>query len=156
MEPKLKPLHQWVCDICGEIIEKPEDGYIQFHYQDSKCDDIIIVHHLTKSPRREYNEEGCYKYQSDLDLKSYLSHEGIARMISRMDLGEYHEPDYEGPRVSDIRKWADVFRRLQIPYYEEARLYWNRALNDGYFDGANEIWPYLPQNLEMLIRNYGE
>jgi uncharacterized protein YlaI len=24
---KLKPLKQWICDSCGELIKKPEDGW---------------------------------------------------------------------------------------------------------------------------------
>ena len=45
-------------------------------------------------------------------------------------------------------------RRLTIPYYEEARLYWSRAEADGFFDGANEVWLYMPHNLEALIERY--
>jgi hypothetical protein len=26
----LKPLQQWYCDRCGEIIEKPEDGWLHW------------------------------------------------------------------------------------------------------------------------------
>jgi len=24
----LQPLKQWFCDVCGEVIEDPEDGYV--------------------------------------------------------------------------------------------------------------------------------
>lgn len=27
----MKPLSQWICDICGEVIQEPKDGYVQFH-----------------------------------------------------------------------------------------------------------------------------
>jgi hypothetical protein len=34
---------------------------------------------------------------------------------------------------------VEFTRRLTVPYYEEAQLYWNQAEQDGLFDGANEI-----------------
>ena len=27
---KLKPLKQWICDSCGELIKKPEDGWWEY------------------------------------------------------------------------------------------------------------------------------
>ena len=67
----------------------------------------------------------------------------------------YHDPNYGGPRVEDIREFIEFARRLALPYYEEARLYWPKAEQDGFFDGANEIWIYLPITLEKLVRTYG-
>jgi hypothetical protein len=45
---------------------------------------------------------------------------------------------------------------VQLPYYEEARFYWNDARRDGYFTGANEVWIYLPSTLKELIQLYGK
>ncbi|WP_054749991.1 hypothetical protein [Ruminiclostridium josui] len=56
--------------------------------------------------------------------------------------------------VADIRKWIDFYRRLQLPYYEEARQYWEEAISDGYFDDANEIYIYLPEKLKRMIEHY--
>ena len=50
----------------------------------------------------------------------------------------------------------ELVRRLTIPHYEEARLYWDKAKQNGFFEGANEIWVYLPNNLRDLIQEYGE
>lgn len=151
---KLELLKQWVCDVCGKIIEKPEDGYVQFHKDNNgKYDDFIIVHHLLASPRKNISQNGCYIYDLDLDLESFLGEKGIGYLLSFLDPGPYHVPDFKS-RVSNIRKWVELMRRLHVPYYEEARLYWNRASADGYFYDSNEIYIYSPENLKDMIEHY--
>lgn len=150
---KLIPGEQWICDTCGEIIKKPEDGYVQWHRNSSmQIDDFIIVHHFAASPRN-HHKNGCYKYDSDDNLKRFLGVHGMVELHSLVDPGPYHMPKYE-PMVSDIRKWLDFYKRLQLPYYEEARLYWNRAIDDNYFSVSNEIYIYLPKNLKEMIEHY--
>lgn len=60
------------------------------------------------------------------------------------------------PNTYNFRKWVTLVRRLQTPYYEEARLYFKRAKMDGLFDGANEIVLYSEQFLRSIINRYGE
>lgn len=150
---KLIPMKQWVCDVCGEIIEKPEDGYVQWHRNSNgQIDDFIIVHHLTASSRKNHSGE-CYKYSSDRDLKSFLGEHGVLELHALLDPGPYHMPECN-IFVTDIRKWIDFYKRLQLPYYEEARQYWGRASHDGYFGDSNEIAIYLPENLKKMIEHY--
>lgn len=73
-----------------------------------------------------------------------------------LDPGSRHTPEYLGPKLRDLREWVELYRRLHIPYYEEAREYWDRADERGYFDGANELWTYLPDNLKRLIEQFGD
>ena len=35
--------------------------------------------------------------------------------------------------VRNLEEWAEVFRRLHIPHYEEARQYWSATEADGVF-----------------------
>ena len=150
---KLKPMKQWICDVCGEIIERPEDGYVQFHRNEhGQYDDFIIVHHRPASPRKNL-QNACYKYSSDSDLESFLGDHGKVELLSLLDPGVYHLKQYR-QMVADIRKWNDFFMRLQLPYYEEARKYWSRASIDGYFADSNEIYIYLPENLKRMIQHY--
>lgn len=155
---KLKPLEQWICDTCGQVIEKPEDGYVQFGNQENGFyKDFIIVHHFSASPRREYNDKGCYQYNSDSDLIHYLGENGIAALLSQIDHGR-HFGNSDETCIKNLSEtnWIDFFRRLQTPYYEEARIYWAEAESDGFFGGANEIWPYMPEHLKILIQRYGK
>lgn len=153
---KLKPLQQWICDTCGEIIECPEDGYVQFKDGDMGYDNFIIVHHFSASPRKDNNTRGCYQYYADSSLKSFLEAGGLAHLLALVDPGEHKCYELKQPHTGDFRKWVDFVRRLQLPYYEEARLYWQKAEKDGFFSGANETWPYLSENLKLLIETYGK
>jgi hypothetical protein len=45
-------------------------------------------------------------------------------------------------------------RRLFVPYYEEARRYWDQAKADDYFDDPNEVWLYLPATSQAIIVRY--
>lgn len=80
----------------------------------------------------------------------------MAELLQFIDVGQYHEPDFAGPHASDLREWSELVRRLTIPHYEQARLYWSRAQEDGYFDGANEILIYTQGFLKKLIEKYGD
>ncbi|MBU3090181.1 hypothetical protein KPL42_17040 [Clostridium gasigenes] len=152
----LEPLKKWYCDTCGEIVDKPEDGYVQF----KRCkenglvyEDFVIVHHKTKSPLKNKRRDACYIYDSDSDLKSFLGDKGKVNLLSLLDPGPYHMPEFL-QMTSNVRKWNDFFMRLQLPYYEEARRYLNRASSDGYFGDSNEVYIYMPESLKRMIEYY--
>ena len=109
------------------------------------------MHHRPFSPKNN----GCYIYDADEPLENHLGEKGIASLLSQIDVGQHIYAEYQGPSVSNMRKWVDFFRRLHTPYYEEARIYWDKALNDGFFEGQTESAPYLPESLKLLIKEYG-
>lgn len=155
----LRPLEQWICDQCDQIIESPKSGWIEWvNSGDYKAGGFKIVHHASSSP---YHPKGdCYHYthatgRADSHLEEFLGDDGIPNLLRFLDLGPYHDRNYSGPWVRDIREFVELMRRLTIPYYEEARLYWREALGDGFFDGANEIWIYLPDTLKEIVDTYG-
>ena len=156
----LKPLSQWMCDYCGQLIAEPEEGYLEW-LDDGKVHDFKIVHHAPHSPSRPKGGD-CYHHtenphRQDLSLDNYAGDNALPSLISFLDVGPYHDPDAKhSPRVADMREFSELMRRLTIPYYEEARLYWSEAEADGFFAGANEIWIYMPENLKDLIEQYGE
>jgi hypothetical protein len=162
----LTPLNQFICDTCGEIINEPKEGWIEWISDiDEKNGKFIdhsfrIVHHFAHSPLAETKPDGCYQHQhalgrSDSHLHQFISDEyKMAHILKFLDIGPYHQPNYKGPSVRDMREYVEVMRRLTIPYYEEARQYWNEAQSDGYFADANEIWVYGASNLQTLIEQY--
>ena len=79
----------------------------------------------------------------------------MANILSFLDVGPYHCNTFSGSSINDIREYVELVRRLTIPYYEEARMYWQEALDDGYFTDANEIWIYGTKTLKHLIEEYG-
>jgi hypothetical protein len=159
----LIPLKQFICDTCGEIIEKPEDGWIEWiHSDDGMQTEFNIVHHAGSSPRKIFNHEGCYQHggrngRMDNNLNQYINPNVIMSFLLHfLDIGRHHDPSRNYIGKVNISEYVELVRRLTIPYYEEARLYWEMAKNDGYFDGENEISIYSVNFLKGIIDKYSK
>jgi len=161
----LEPQQQYICDYCGELISSTEEGYVEWLSERneetgrSEYHGFKIVHHKLFSPNKDAGGSNLYTHtpgRSDWPLRDFTGEAKMAHILSLIDVGPYHDPDFGGPRVRDVREYIEFVRRLTIPYYEEARQYWGKALDDGYFASANEVWIYLPENLKELIERYGE
>jgi hypothetical protein len=155
----LTALKQWICDRCGDVIEKPEDGWVHWRRDRTtrRVSEIEILHHLTASPKG--GERGCYpaRMDSDMHLTAMLGSRGIVDLLSMMDVGAYHDPDARHiGGVTDVRNWVEVFRRLHVPYYEEARLHFKKARANGDLDGVNEVALYLPDTLRQIVEDYAD
>lgn len=99
----------------------------------------------------------CYKNgYSDLDLSSFWETDGLSRLIGLVDPGEFYYPNLLLPKTSNFRKWITLARRLQTPYYEEARFYFKQAKADGWFDGMSEDAPYKEDFLYRIIQYYSK
>ena len=160
MPPRLQPLSQWICDSCGQVIEKPDHGWVEWKDQPKALDirGIRIVHHAPASPRRS-NGRNCYYSDAerggDLPLSSFLGTDGLVELSSWIDIGKEKDPDGSiVPRV-DLREWTVFFRRVQVPYFEEARNYFETA-HANEFGEANEVAFYLPEHLKEMIEYYIE
>lgn len=162
----LRPLTQFYCDTCGEIINSPEEGWIEWI---SKYDEethsynthsFRIVHHYAHSPIAYETNAGCYQHDGEIcrhdsHLHHFLSEDyKMANILKFLDIGPIHDPDYKGTSLTDIREYVEIVRRLTIPHYEEARKYWAEAREDGFFQDANELWIYGVKNLKQLIDTY--
>jgi hypothetical protein len=156
LRARLKPLEQWICDACGEVIQRQEHGWLEWlRDRDDRfrASGFKIVHDSLHSPRGQF---GCYHYtnhrgRSDAHLAEYVGSDATAWL-----LGLLARSGRRDSGVKDIWEFAELVRRLTIPYYEEARQYWNRAETDGVFDGANEVSPYTQRTLRHVIDTYGE
>lgn len=160
----LIPLKQFICDTCGEIIEKPEDGYIewrQFRNKETNMYEVKnfhIVHHISALPNKNLSM-GCqhldFDNLHDMPLNSFIDENyKMANLLRFIDMGDIIIPDYKQTHVLDVRNFVETFRRLTIPYYEEARLYWNEAKDDGCFDGASEVVIYSVNLLKGIVDKY--
>ena len=168
-EPKLQPLKQWYCDTCGKIIQKPDEGYLEWRDKEVGSGDtrrrvmygFRIVHQATYSPLKERKgRDGCYYSNAerggDLDLPFFLGTQGLIEAANWIDLGSAWDEEYRGPEVENLREWAVIFRRLHLPYYEEARPYLEQAKAGGEFGDNNEVSFYLPETLKEIIKYYTE
>jgi hypothetical protein len=159
----LIPLKEFICDTCGEIIEKPEDGYVEWVYSDDGMQtQFNIIHHGGSSPRKKYNHDGCYQHANrngrmDEPLNHCLDPNRMMAFLLRfIDMGRYHDPSGKYIAKVNISEYVELVRRLTIPYYEEAKVYWNEAISDGYFDGDNEINIYTVYFLKGIIDKYSK
>lgn len=147
---KMVPLKQFICDKCGELIKSPEDGWLQWLDIDPETgrnvdNNFIIVHHMPASPLG--GNYGCYhrsQHISDMHLEYFLGHNGLVHLLSLFD-----------SKLNETKELIEIIRRLHIPHYEEARIYWKTATNDGFLDEADSEWPYLQDNLLEIINRYG-
>jgi hypothetical protein len=161
--PKLKPLAQWLCDTCGEVIDGPKAGWLEWiQHGEAKASGFRICHHAPASPRRKKRgDEGCYQYSNaegrhDNHLDSFVGPDGLSALIAMVDAGSLHDQSGADVPQAGVREWLEIVRRLHTPHYEEARRYFAKAASDGFFDGCNELYPYTQSTLETLIDEYGE
>lgn len=156
----LEPLQQFICDTCGQIIQRPEEGWLEWLYdiENQTVEDFRIVHHKMSSPLD--GREGCYQHGDSLNRADDHLHNIqrllIPELLMHLDIGPYHAPDGPTNRVRDMRNYVEVFRRLTIPYYEEARIFWDQAIANGDFAGYNELTPYIEDSLREIIENYSD
>ena len=155
----MKPLQEWVCDFCGNVIRGAENGFFEWVEDNGKAHSFQIVHHGPASPNHPSGD--CYHHtdkdgRKDLPLSEFIPPDGLAALYSFLDVGPYHDPHQKySLGIQDVREYTEILRRLTIPHYEEARLYWNNAKHNGFFDGANEVSIYEQTTLKRLIEMFG-
>lgn len=120
----LEPLHQYICDYCDELINSTEEGYVEWLSERneatgrSEYHGFKIVHHKPYSPNKD--DGGCYHYthaagRMSQHLRDFTGEAKMAHILSLIDVGSYHDPDFGGPRVRDVREYVELVRRLTIP-----------------------------------------
>lgn len=147
--PKMKPLEEWTCDTCHKTVGI-DDGWLEWLSSKDGPRDFRITHNAAR----------CYKHtnapdRADMHLKESLGAAGLQAFLSMLDVGPLLDPDGEHfPPLPERRSFVEAIRRLQIPYYEEARLYFNDAREDGYFMDNNEVAIHLPATCKRIIERY--
>jgi len=140
---KLKPLQQFICDECQGVIEKIEDGWVEwFNGHENPIHGFRIVHASGVSPRSKEGGNCFYPespYVSDLHLDVFTGSDGLAFLLS-----------FFQRNVSDPNELIEIIRRIHIPYYEEARHYLERAYYNKIID--NKV--YGQEDLKRVIKEY--
>jgi hypothetical protein len=79
----------------------------------------------------------------------------MSNLLQFIDPGPIHRPPQAASQAVDVREWAELARRLTVPYYEEARFYLERAVADGFFRDRYHAEAYQPDLLKRVIEQYG-
>ena len=144
-----EPLTIWYCDICHEPIKDPSEGIIIWNDNNGKLSDFKIVH------KNLYGKHRCDdgNYPSSMDLTEYLGTEGMVQLTSFLSTGAIHH-NRKCEEIEDIDNFIDLYRRLQLPYYEEARKYFTDERVQDIFCDSNEYAPYLQKSLKRIINMF--
>ncbi len=147
------PLTTWRCDVCGKLIEKPDDGYVIWIESSGGIPhDFKIIH----QGRCDLN--GNYSCSSA--LSDFLGADGSAKLLAMLSYGRLHTIQAGSsagkPTPPDLDEFVDLFRRLQTPYYEEARVKFalQSVLDD--FADHNEVSPYTGEHLGAIAERASE
>lgn len=147
--PKMKPLEEWTCDTCRQVVSS-SDGALEWLSPSGKGPHSFRIVH---------NSDRCYRHtnaydRADIPLSEFLGAKGLQNFLSMLSVGPILDPKEKGEPIPHIPSFVDTVRRLQIPFYEEARHYFSEATADGYFTDQNEVSIFLPGTCEAIIRRY--
>ncbi len=149
---KLKPLKQWICDSCGGIIKKREDGWWEFIH-DTKSNLIYGFHivHYGNHGDCYYDEQALSKENKSvgsMNLDHMLTSGGHGHMLHWLELSQQVQGKIEDR--FDMQDYINIMRRLYLPYWEEARSYWERGFKDGFHDACG----FSEKDLINIINEY--
>jgi hypothetical protein len=148
----------WVCDTCGTIISKFEDGWVEWLVLDrhgkAHIEGLRIVH--TRSPFTQNEDNpGCRynvhdefrhgrKIVEGLSLGSFVGPDGLMLLLSFLAAGAF-------PRNETL----ELIKRVQIPGYERISPYFQEAMEARVMVPAIGNGYFLQSEIRALLK-YGE
>jgi hypothetical protein len=145
----LEPLKQWICDRCGDLIERAEEGWLEW-YRDEERKHVTgfrIVHHLPQCQYNEDTREWNHRTLLDNHLQYFTGYDGFAQLLAMFDYEKFVDPS----------ELTEIIRRIHLPNFEEARQYWSQAKEDGLIHGDRHTdRDYFQHILITVIERYAE
>ncbi|KPU43031.1 hypothetical protein OXPF_34630 [Oxobacter pfennigii] len=136
----------WICDNCGKKIENIKDGWVEWlevkdqngNYRNKS---IRIVHR----GKCLYNQDLVYKkYKAivaDTDLEDFSGLDGLIDLLSYISEGNFDNNE----------EVLEIIKRIHIPGYEEARLYFEEAIYDGVFEPNTKPGYYSQRDIAAVL-----
>lgn len=155
----MAPLTRWTCDICGTAITDPDVGLVVWPRSEARKFGGFKLVHKSISGRTCDPNDGPSMQISDLVGERgqawllYFLSEGPMSQQARLEAP--HDEPTPQPRVSSLDEWVDLFRRLQVPWYEEARPLLNNELVRWSVSNYDDPGNYTPETLESVARAGG-
>jgi len=143
--------NSWLCDICGQRIPDPGVGMVIFRDSSERPMHDFKIVHKTIDPWRCWDRAEADGFRADEELYSCIGADGLTNLLSWLSWGPV-DAAIQGRHRShvateDLDDYVDLVRRLQIPYYEEAR---RRFRDQEVYEelvGVNPIYPYTQDRL---------
>jgi len=143
-----KPLTTWYCDVCGNMIDAPESGYVIWQTDKELGASGFKIIHQGKCDLKDHHASAA--------LRDFLGERGQAYLLSKLSLGPIKHSLGQKPhrQINDMDEFVDFFRRVQTPFYEQARRKFSSEAVRSDFDDSNEVLPYLPETLKRIAAKY--
>ncbi|HIJ62292.1 MAG TPA: hypothetical protein HPQ04_06315 [Rhodospirillaceae bacterium] len=148
----LKPLEQFVCDTCRQVIETSADGWFEWCEDgDRQAHSFHIVHQRAEC-RADPQVPGLRGHRLD----ELVGVPNMTRLYGLFDVGLPEEGAVKTlATLLDRHEFTDLLHRLTSRYYDEARQYWQQAKDSGFFEGSSEPAIYQPSTFKRIIEVYG-
>ena len=111
-----KPLTVWYCDTCGKPIHDHKEGRVIWQASGGMELPSFKIVHQTACDQGDQN--------ASADLRDFFGVEGLTYLLTFLSSGPDNVGDMKGqpPIGKNLDRYVDFVRRVQVPYYEEARL----------------------------------
>ncbi|WP_204037262.1 hypothetical protein [Micromonospora qiuiae] len=143
------PLKTWQCDRCPDLITDPDMALVVWRREDQKLKGFMIVHKSADGRDCDPGDQAGYRESSE--LSTFLGQVGAAYLLSWLSMGPVRGvPDTN--QVADLDEFVDLFRRVQVPWYEQARPHFHDEETQHWLSDANEYYPYIPETLQRTAK----
>jgi hypothetical protein len=138
----------WICDVCQQPIDSVESGYViwKSSFNGGKERDFKIIHQSDC----DLDDHDCSSA-----LRDFLGLDGLNLLLSHLSPGPVRKHFESAPRadIPDLDEFVDFIRRVQFPYYDQARRLFNHPkFLDDFYD-AGELNPYRPETLKRIAED---
>ena len=157
-----KPFTKYVCDVCGKTIDA-KDAVLQWVQRPCKDEPHSPFRDELDSMRICCNREACDSFLEYKAICEKLHFQWVHLdwFLGSDNIDEILTFPMERIIPDSLKEqYLEILRRLTIPYYEEARCYFNSAYQDGVIediDGYNKghiSWK--PSRLKRIIEEYSK
>ena len=141
------PLTVWYCDVCGKPIRDQKDGYVVWQSAGDTGSPSFKIIHQTGCDHGDTNSSAA--------LGDFLGVDGLNHLLSFLSTNPVTTATDRTlhTNIRNFGLFVDFFRRVQLPYYEEARLAFEHP---DYLEQAKEQGEtFTQQHLTAVIRQFG-
>jgi len=139
----------WNCDSCGQPIQEADHGWVEWiefatgSPKHGTGRDLRLVHHVPHSPSgaSQINQKCEYAADEglvhDVSLTSVQGPNGLMLLLTLLSDG-----------VLPKEEVLEMIKRVRIPGYENARLYFSAAISAGVFEPNTKARYYFDHQIE--------
>lgn len=147
---------EWYCDSCHQTITDPNNSLVVWREDKEHHEgDFLVVH---KGNKCDPGSHGRDDYPMSQEIAAFQGWDGQAYLLSMLSDGPFHmrvRSTSGGQLPKDMHQFVDLFRRVQTPYYEEARRHFKcEAVREEFGDaGTDQV--YRPESLRWIADHDG-